>query len=84
MITKIDAAKKATGHFWPLVLPSGSTVLFAASLGPSADSDLTIKSLESEDQRVLAQGSYPRVGPGGDLIFARTFSLWAAELTSPN
>ena len=66
-------------HLWPEVLPNGRAVLFTATtLSDPTIKQITAVMLDTAEERVLVEGSFPRYAPTGHLLFARDAALWAA------
>ena len=62
----------------PTYLPDGRAALFHITYGSGRNSQIAVRWLETGEQKVLLEGTTPRVTTTGHLIFARADSLWAA------
>ena len=82
IVAAVDEASKNVSYRWPHVLPDGESVVFTVWSGAFATAQVAIASLESREVRTLVPGSYPRVTPGGHLLFSRAQSLWAMAFDS--
>ena len=65
------------GHYFPTLLPDGRTVLFHASTGTAATSQVALFDLESRERTNLFHGTTPFFTTTGHLRFSRDGSLWA-------
>ena len=65
------------GHVWPRFLPDGSGVVFTIISSP-LNWELAVLSLETDDYRVLTEGTDGSYAASGHMVFAREASLWAA------
>jgi serine/threonine-protein kinase len=84
-LTTPDAATGERSHRWPVVLPGSRRVIFLAQRFGQAYDEATLEllDLESGARTVLHRGgSYPRLGPGGELLFVRDRGLWGARLAA--
>ena len=78
-ITRLSAERGEFSHRWPVVLPDGDTLLFAAGgTGSWDDAQIVAQSLKTGAQHVLITGTFPHYVPTGHLVFARRGALWAA------
>ena len=89
-VTTVDADQGEAGYRWLDVLPDGKAVLFTVWSTGLDDARIAVRSMETGEQRVLADGTNPRYAPTGHIIFARDGSLWAVpfdvdalEVTGP-
>ena len=65
-------------HLWPEFLPGGNAVLFTISQGgPISDKEVAVLSLDTDETRVLVDGTDADYAASGQLVFAREASLWA-------
>jgi serine/threonine protein kinase/Tol biopolymer transport system component len=88
-LTSLDPARRETRHAWPIVLPGGGTILFAA-----ASSDRwrieSFDSSTSERRTVVESGTLPMYTVGGHLTYFRDGQMFTApfdpstrEVTGP-
>ncbi len=79
-LTELDPTSNATGHVWPEALPNGKGVLFAVTSGSArrGTNQLAVFSFDSNEWRILRDGTQPRLSTTGYLVFARDETLWAA------
>jgi serine/threonine-protein kinase len=62
---------------WPHLLPDGRAVLFASGQGV-AQSEIRVRSLVSDDEKVIVQGAtFPRYAGTGHLLYVADSVLWA-------
>ena len=64
-------------HSWPRFLPDGSGVAFTI-ISSALNWELAVLSLETEEYRVLTEGTDGSYAASGHMVFAREASLWAA------
>ncbi len=62
---------------WPHFLPDGKAVLFTVWNGSLTNAQVAVRSLETGEQTLLVNGTFPRYAPTGHIVFAREVSLWA-------
>jgi Tol biopolymer transport system component len=75
-LTTLGGAQQDTLHAWPIVLPDGKTILFAATSGDRARIDAF--GLESGARRtVVNDGILPLYMSSGHLVFFRAGALFA-------
>jgi serine/threonine-protein kinase len=78
-VTRIRAAEGEQQHRWPELLPGGRVLLYAIGSGSDWD-DATIvaERLDTGERKVLVKGgTFPRVLPSGQLVYARAGALYA-------
>ena len=90
-LTKLEPSERS--HRWPSFLPGGKAILFSIQpTGASFDDALiALRSLDTGEQRVVAQGgASPVYLPSGHIVFARAgallampFDLRRLEVTGP-
>jgi Tol biopolymer transport system component len=90
-LTKLESSERS--HRWPSFLPGGKAILFSIQpTGASfADALIAVRSLDTGEQRVVAQGgAVPVYLPTGHIVFARAggllaipFDLRRLEVTGP-
>jgi len=76
-----DEARNERSHRWPqAVRGDGGVVFLAQQLGQRyEEATIELLDLESGERTVVHRGgSYPRIGPGGELLYVRDRALWAA------
>jgi serine/threonine-protein kinase len=77
-ITKPTPGERS--HRWPHLLPSGRSVLFTIQLAGKGYDEALIASVPvsgGEPQTVFEGGSFPHVAESGQLLFAKTGTLFA-------
>ena len=77
-LTRANAAENETAHGWPTILPDGRTIVFTVSRATIPE--VAVTTMAGDAPRPLARGTHPRVTPGGDLLFTRGSTVWAAKL----
>jgi eukaryotic-like serine/threonine-protein kinase len=90
-LTKLQPSERS--HRWPAFLPGGKAVLFSIQPSDASfdDAQIAVRSLETGEQRVLAQGGFsPIYLPTGHLVFGRAgvllampFDVRRLEVTGP-
>ena len=73
---------EATVYLSPRFLPDGNAVLFASLAPGDRPPQVAVYDLETGRQKVLLDGSSPRVTATGHLLFTREDSLWAVPFDS--
>ena len=71
-LTKLQPSERS--HRWPSFLPSGKAVLFSIQPNGASFDDalIAVRSLQTGEQRVIAQGGYsPIYLPTGHIVFGR-------------
>jgi serine/threonine-protein kinase len=91
LLTKLQPSERS--HRWPSFLPGGKAVLFSIQPGAAAFDDalIAVRSLETGEQRVIAQGgANPIYLPTGHIVFGRAgvllampFDVRRLEVTGP-
>jgi serine/threonine-protein kinase len=84
-LTTPDAATGERSHRWPVVLPGSRRAIFLAQRFGQAYDEATLEMLDIQSgaRTVLHRGgSYPRLGPGGELLFVRDRGLWGVRLAA--
>ncbi len=80
-VTQLDAGDHERTHRWPMLLPGGRALVYAALLGGTRswdDAQIVLKRLDTGERRVLVRGgTSPRYLPTGHLCYARAGSLFA-------
>ena len=77
-LTKVDAARGETDHWWPEVLPGGKGVVFTAWNGSGDTSRIVALSVPSGKMTdVVSGGSQPHWSPTGHLVYAAGGTLRA-------
>jgi serine/threonine-protein kinase len=76
-----DEERNERSHRWPQAIPGSQRVLFLAQQLGQRYEEATIEMLDiASGERTLVHrgGSYPRIGPGGELLYVRDRAVWAA------
>ena len=77
-LTTPDAEQGEAAHSWPEILPDGQSVLFEIRGDQAEDSQISVLSLDTGEQKtVLRGGSFPRYSPSGHLLYGSQGTLWA-------
>jgi serine/threonine-protein kinase len=76
-ITTPDTDRGELSHRWPDILPGGKAVLLTAWYGQRETARIEVQSLETEERKMLVEGTNPRYVSTGQIVFARELSLWA-------
>jgi serine/threonine-protein kinase len=78
-LTALDSTKAEIGHFFPQLMPGGTSALFVAWRGTaSADgAQVVIRSLKTGEQRDAIAGTRPSYAPSGHLIYTQGATLMA-------
>jgi len=78
-VTRIRAAEGEQQHRWPEILPGGRVLLYAiGSGGDWDDATIVAERLDTGERKVLVKGgTFPRVLPAGQLVYARAGALYA-------
>jgi serine/threonine-protein kinase len=78
-VTELDKTDGEKTHRWPILLPGGKALVYAALTGRSWDqAQIVLKRLDTGERRVLIRGgTSPRYAPSGHLVYARGTSLYA-------
>jgi Tol biopolymer transport system component len=81
-VTELDKADAEKSHRWPMLLPGGKALVYAALTGRSwNEAQIVLKRLDTGERRVLIHGgTSPFYAPTGHLVFARAGSLYAVPL----
>ena len=69
-------------HRWPQFLPGGRAVLFtvkSTNLQSFDDAQIVVRSLDTGEQRAVAQGDSAEYLPTGHLVYARAGALYAVR-----
>jgi eukaryotic-like serine/threonine-protein kinase len=83
LLTKIDAARGESDHWWPEVLPDGKGVIFTAWNGTAERSRIMALSLASgKVTEVVRGGSQPHLSPTGHLVYAVGSTLSAVRFNA--
>jgi Tol biopolymer transport system component len=77
-VTQVNADQQEIAHGWPDVLPDGNTLIFALRRG--ARVRLALVPLGGGSPREIVDGTSPRVGPGGRLLFLRGTTIWGSGI----
>ena len=80
-VTRPDARRGETFHWWPEALPGGDSILFTVQKGPSTDeASIAVLSLKTgEWQTIIGKGSHPFYLSGANvLLYVHSGALWAA------
>ena len=75
LLTPVD--EDAQTYRAPHFSPDGRTVLFTRLSSGDAVGQVGVYDLDSGEQKILVDGSSPRLTPTGHLLFTRLDSLWA-------
>jgi len=82
-LTTLDASRRESSHRLPEFLLGGEAVVFAvktADTGSYDDTHIEAVSLRTRQRSVLIKGGSSARYAGGQLVYARAGSLWAAPL----
>ena len=61
---------------WPVFLPGGQAVLFAA-VGGTGQEEVRVRSLDGDDEQILVEGAtFPRYADTGHLLYVANGVLW--------
>jgi serine/threonine-protein kinase len=80
-VTELDKADGEKSHRWPMLLPGGKALVYAALTGRSwNEAQVVLKRLDTGERRVLIHGgTSPLYAPTGHLVYAREGSLYAVR-----
>jgi serine/threonine-protein kinase len=81
-LTVIDRSADEWGHRWPHFLPGGKAILYtvkSATLQSFDDAQIVVRSLETGEQHIVAQGSSAHYVPTGHVVYARAGALYAVR-----
>ncbi len=78
-ITELDKADGEKSHRWPVLLPGGKALIYAALTGRTWDeAQIVLERLDTGERRVLIRGgTSPQYAPTGHLVYGRAQSLFA-------
>ena len=78
-VTRIRAAEGEQQHRWPELLPGGRVLVYAiGSGGDWDDATIVAERLDTGERKVLVKGgTFPRLLPTGQLVYARAGALYA-------
>jgi Tol biopolymer transport system component/DNA-binding winged helix-turn-helix (wHTH) protein len=62
---------------WPELTLDGRAVLYTILSGSLDSARIVVRSIDTGAERVLVQGTNPRLTPTGQIVFARAGELWA-------
>jgi eukaryotic-like serine/threonine-protein kinase len=81
LVTQLDKADGEKSHRWPIVLPGGKALVYAALTGRSwSEAQIVLKRLDTGERRVLVRGgTSPFYAPTGHLVYAHDGSLYAVR-----
>jgi Tol biopolymer transport system component len=80
-VTQLDKADGEKSHRWPIVLPGGKALVYAALTGRSwSEGQIVLKRLDTGERRILVRGgTSPLYAPTGHLVYAHDGSLYAVR-----
>src|SRR5262245_22063511 len=73
-----------TDRIYPEILPSGSVLVYTMWSGTLNSAKVAARSLTTGEDRILFDGTNPRLTPTGHLLFARNNAIWAVVFDSRN
>jgi serine/threonine protein kinase len=77
-VTKLDASRNESGHYWPHFLPDGRHFLYLARSSKRETTGIYIGSLDSAESKMLVQSDAgARYAPPGYLLFLKDGALMA-------
>ena len=78
-VTELDKSDGEKSHRWPILLPGGKALVYAALTGRSwSEAQIVLKRLDTGERRVLVRGgTNPFYTPTGHLVYAHDGSLYA-------
>ena len=77
-VTKLDAARNESGHYWPQFLPDGRHFLYLARSSKRETTGIYLGSLDSAESKMLVQSDAgARYAPPGYLLFLKERALMA-------
>ena len=82
-LTSVDASRRESSHRLPDFLPGGEAVVFTVKTADTAsydDTEIEAVHLRTRQRSVLIKGGSSGRYAGGQLVYARAGSLWAAPL----
>ena len=85
VLTRPDPARGELGHFWPEMLPGGTTVLYTATAATGGLAAAAIVAFDLRSNRstiLLRGGSDARYGPIGHLLYGAAGTLRAVRFDS--
>src|SRR5262249_49159101 len=69
---------------YPEILPGGSVLVYTMWTGTLNSAKVAARSLTTGEERILFDGTNPRLTPTGHLLFARNNAIWAVVFDSRN
>jgi eukaryotic-like serine/threonine-protein kinase len=73
-----------TSRLYPHILPGGSVLVYTMWSGTLNSAKVAARSLTTGEERILFDGTNPRLTPTGHLLFARNNAIWAVVFDSRN
>jgi eukaryotic-like serine/threonine-protein kinase len=81
-LTTLDPKANEAAHRWPHFLPGGKAILYtvkSTNLQSFDDAPIVVRSLETGEQRAVAQGASAHYLPTGHIVYARRGALYAVR-----